>query len=167
MSSPNQNRIIINKAKCDRNNLYATINLDALNAAALDLGNGVAFKLWVYFAKNQDGYKFDLSQEAARKEFGIKKTAYHDNIKILKEKGYLTEIKADSNLFSFNEIPIKSPKSEQDSSFSEQISPKSELISSENGREILQDITKYNTDINAIYKKNNYDKERQWEMRFY
>ena len=32
-----------------------------------------AFKLWVYFAKNQNGYEFALSSKDALETFGIKK----------------------------------------------------------------------------------------------
>lgn len=43
-----------------------------MEAAALDLKAG-AFKLWVYFAKNQNEYVFALSNKDVADSFGIKK----------------------------------------------------------------------------------------------
>ena len=71
-SSPNQKIIKVNKEKCDKQNYYAAINLNALESAALKLKSG-AFKLWVYFAKNQDEFEFALSNKAVAETFGIKK----------------------------------------------------------------------------------------------
>ncbi len=50
-SVPNQRKIIIEKAQSNKNNLYAIVNLKALNNAMLSL-NGEAFKMWMYFNKN-------------------------------------------------------------------------------------------------------------------
>ena len=49
---PNQKIVRIEKEPCGKGNLYAAINLKALEAAAQNLDAG-AFKLWIYFAKNQ------------------------------------------------------------------------------------------------------------------
>ncbi len=100
-TSPNQKTIQIKKEKTDRNNYYAAINLKALESAAADLKSG-AFKLWVYFAKNQDNYIFALSNKAVAETFGIKKDQYDNAIKELIEKGYLKEIS--KNYYVFNEL---------------------------------------------------------------
>ena len=59
-SSPNQKTITVKKEQCDKQNYYAAINLKALESAATQLKSG-AFKLWIYFAKNQNNFSFALS----------------------------------------------------------------------------------------------------------
>lgn len=103
-TTPNQKVVIVNKEKCSKDNIYATINLNAMEQAAQNLDAG-AFKLWVYFAKNQNGYKFALSSKDAASTFGLKKKQYDNAVKDLKEKGYLVA-EENSNVYTFNEIPI-------------------------------------------------------------
>ena len=71
-TSPNQKRITIQKEKCDKENYYTKINLNALELAAIDLKAG-AFKMWVYLSKNQNGFNIALSNKAVAEYFGIKK----------------------------------------------------------------------------------------------
>jgi hypothetical protein len=71
-TSPNQKTITIKKAITDEKHYYCKININALESAAIDLKSG-AFKLWIYFAKNQDNYTFGLSNKAVAECFGIKK----------------------------------------------------------------------------------------------
>ena len=61
MAVPNQKTIVIKKAQADKNNLYSVINIEALSNAVKQL-NGEALKLWLYFAKNQNNYIFELSR---------------------------------------------------------------------------------------------------------
>ncbi|MGN0106709.1 MAG: hypothetical protein ACI4A5_03295 [Hominilimicola sp.] len=103
MSVPNQKKIKINKEICDSTNLYATINLDALNAAMKDLTKIGTFKLWMYLSKNQDGYEFDLSCVDCG-TWGIKKDAYHNAVNELIDKGYL--IKDNQNRYIFREKKV-------------------------------------------------------------
>ena len=107
---PNQKIVVVQKETCDKSNLYAAINLNAMNTAAIDLDAG-AFKLWVYFAKNQDGYEFALSSKDAAENFGLKKKQYDKAVKELIEKGYL--LLAKGNLYFFNEIAVV-PKGNND-----------------------------------------------------
>ena len=103
---PNQKAVTVHKEPCDntcKENYYAKINLAAITQAALDLDAG-AFKLWVYFAKNQPGYQFALSKVDVQESFGMKKTQYDNAIKELKEKGYLTQDKG--AYYSFYEVPV-------------------------------------------------------------
>ena len=101
---PNQKVVKINKEECDQTHLYAKINLAAMEAAAQNLDAG-AFKLWIYFSKNQDDYTFALSSKDVDNTFGMKKGQYDTAIKKLIEGGYLT-VKDDSNQYIFNEIPV-------------------------------------------------------------
>lgn len=111
---PNQKGITIHKEPCDnaaQEHYYAKINLEAISHAAMDLDAG-AFKLWVYFAKNQPGYRFALSKKVVEEQFKIKKTQYDNAIKELKEKGYLVQDKG--NYYSFYEVPVTlKPDNEQ------------------------------------------------------
>lgn len=100
---PNQKEIIVDKEKCNRENLYATVNLAAMDKAAQNLDAG-AFKLWMYFAKNQDGYKFALSSKAVERDFGVKIKQYNNAIKELTDKGYLVHTQGDS--YEFHEIAV-------------------------------------------------------------
>ena len=106
MSVPNQKHIVVHKEKCDgssRDTYYTSINLNALEAAALDLDAG-AFKLWIYFAKNQNNYEFDLSNKAVELTFGMKIKQYNNAVAQLIAKKYLVNIAG--NIYVFNEIPV-------------------------------------------------------------
>ena len=98
----NQKTIKIQKEKCDKANLYAPYNLDALQSAAIDL-KGEAFKLWIYLGKNQNGYTFALSKVDAIKGGVGSKSSYDRAVKELIEKGYLVE--TSPNHFDFFEVP--------------------------------------------------------------
>lgn len=101
---PNQKKIKVKKEKCDKQNKYTMINLNALENAGIDLKAG-AFKLWIYLAKNQDNFTFGLSNKATEETFGIKKDQYDKAIKELIEKGYLIEIS--KNNYEFRELKEK------------------------------------------------------------
>lgn len=103
-TSPNQKTITVCKEDCNKQNYYATINLNALELAAIDLKSG-AFKLWIYFAKNQNNFTFALSNKAVAEQFGIKKDQYDSAVKELIEKGYLIETA--KNKYEFKEIAEK------------------------------------------------------------
>lgn len=102
-TTPNQKVVKLKKKMCDKQNTYATINIDAFNKAGQDLDAG-AFKLWAYFAKNQDGYEFALSSKAVETEFGIKIKQYNNAIHTLIEKGYL--VQENGNRYTFYEVPV-------------------------------------------------------------
>ena len=99
---PNQKIVTVEKEPCGKGNLYAAINLNALEAAAQDLDAG-AFKLWIYFAKNQNGYEFALSSKDAHDTFGLGKSQYDTAVKKLISSGYLTNTQG--NQYTFSEIP--------------------------------------------------------------
>lgn len=100
---PNQKIVEVDKEICNRENPYSAINLAAMNKAAQDLDAG-AFKLWIYFAKNQKGYKFALSSKAIERDFGMKIKQYNNAIKKLTDKGYLVCIQGD--IYKFHEIAV-------------------------------------------------------------
>ena len=87
-------------------------------------------QLYLYIAGNRDGFDFALSQEAAEREAGIKKTSYHKYVNLMIEKGYLVPRKENSNVYDFYEVP----KRKEDK---EAVSP-CELNSLPNGNDDLR-----------------------------
>ena len=67
-----------------------------------------ALQLYLYLAKNADSYSFALSQKAAEKEAGIKKTSFHKYIDLLIQEGYL--VRRSGNTYDFYETPHKQEK---------------------------------------------------------
>lgn len=101
---PNQKIIIITKSPCSQHDLYAKINIAAMEHAAQTLDAG-AFKLWCYFAKNQAGYQFALSSADVEKSFGIKIKQYTNAINNLIDQNYLVITKG-NNVYEFKEYPV-------------------------------------------------------------
>lgn len=94
------------------------MNIDALSAAVQNL-KGSGLKMWLYFNKNQDNHKFELSQRACQL-WGIKKDSYYDGIRELESKGYLLPTYKGSNIYKFYEMPPSGkPKAENPPFFSE------------------------------------------------
>lgn len=86
---PNQRTITVSKSPTDRNNLYTTNNLAAIDEAALRLQSKGGFKLYMYLAKNQDKYYFALSSAAFCAWSGLGIKAYNTAFEELKQEGYL------------------------------------------------------------------------------
>lgn len=103
MAVANQKVIGVHKEPTDKKHIYACINNEALSNAAYDLSKGSTFKLWIYFAKNQNGYKFELSAVAVQNFCGITEKTYREAVKELIEKRYL--IKREKNYYDFYEVP--------------------------------------------------------------
>ena len=81
----NQKLVEVSKAGDGK---HTILNLEALQRASSDL-QGEAFKLWVYLAKNQNGYTFALSMVDAL-SWGLgSRSSYYRAVKELEEKGYL------------------------------------------------------------------------------
>lgn len=86
----------------NKDNIYATINIEALQEAMKNI-KGETLKLWLYINKNQDKYKFDLSQKALE-EWGLKKDSYYTAVGKLIELGYL-EITENNKLIFYETLP--------------------------------------------------------------
>lgn len=143
-ANPKQKIVKVNKEVCNKQNLYATINLEAMSKSAIDLDAG-AFKLWVYFAKNQNNYEFALSSKDANETFGLKKKQYDNAVAELIEKGYL--VQTEGLHFTFNEVPVVSKGN------NEEINDNSVVSKGDN-----HDVSKrYNDDVskgnNGLYPK--------------
>ena len=124
---PNQKVVHVHRQKCDKN--FLQISKENWYAANKDL-EPYGLQLYLYIAGNRDGFDFALSQEAAEREAGIKKTSYHKYVKVLIEKGYLVPRKENSNVYDFYEVP----KRKEDK---EAVSP-CELNSLPNGNDDLR-----------------------------
>lgn len=108
----NQRSIGVNKLKCDQENLYAKINIEALNQAMRNL-RPAAFDLWIYFAQNQDKYSFYLSCVDACRTCGFGKTAYHKAFDELVDKFYLVRDRNNRTHYEFYELPHEDPSEER------------------------------------------------------
>lgn len=104
----NQRSIKVNKTSCNENELYAKININAMDNAMRDL-KPTAFKLWLYFAKNQDKYEFYLSAVHACHTCGFGQTAYHKAFDELVDKYYLLRDSINRDFYNFYEIPQENP----------------------------------------------------------
>ena len=110
MGKSNQKTVKVVKELCNKENIYTAINLNALTNAGKQL-SGDAFKMWVYFSKNQQGYEFELSSKHAEEAFSLSKRRYDNAIKELIECGYLVDGNIDpkevKNRWTFYEIPLE------------------------------------------------------------
>lgn len=97
---PNQKVITVNKSICDKEHIYATCNLKA-NKIALKELSANAYKLYMYFALNQDNYTFALSYLDVYNITGMSEKTYHRTVKELIEKGYLVKTETSTNQYIF------------------------------------------------------------------
>lgn len=112
MAVANQKIVAVNKEPTNKSNVYACINIEALNLASQDLNKVGTFKLWMYFAKNQNGYRFELSSVAAQAFCGVSEKTYREAVKELVAKRYLVQRTDGSNIYDFYETPkeVEVPK---------------------------------------------------------
>lgn len=138
---PNQKVIITNKEQCDKNHLYTTMNINALQQAMEDLNN-TAFKFWIYCAKNQDKHMFAFSPTEMINNWGFKKTQIYEAKKELESKGYL--VKKNGNTYEFYEVPqievvTEELQEEEEAQIEEQpqkvVPPKEEVVPPRNYNE--------------------------------
>lgn len=104
MSVPNQKIITTHKAPADKNHLYMCVNIEALQKAMNDL-TPAQLKVWMYFAKNQNNYEFELSSVAVCAFCNISDKTYRDAVKALVAKRYLVQCEGNKKMYDFYEIP--------------------------------------------------------------
>lgn len=106
MSVPNQRKIYIKRdSDKARLNFFKVSNKNLLSAM-YNLKPS-AFKLWVYFADNTDGYSMDLYPVDFCKKANISESTYKRAFQELIDKGYLIQSKKSNNLFLFKELSDK------------------------------------------------------------
>lgn len=86
---PNQRTVSVHKEECNKKNKYTANNLAALDEAARMLQSKGGFKLYMYMAKNQDKYNFELSSSDFMQWSGLGYSAYTTAFKELEDKKYL------------------------------------------------------------------------------
>lgn len=104
MAVPNQKIITVNKEPTDRKHKYMCVNIEAMQMAMNDL-TPAQLKVWVYFAKNQNEYEFELSSVAVCAFCNISDKTYREAIKTLVAKRYLIKRENNKKVYDFYEIP--------------------------------------------------------------
>lgn len=117
---PNQREITVSKAPTDKAHKYTANNLVALDEAARRLQSKGGFKLYMYLAKNQDKYNFNLSSNDFMLWSGLGYTAYTTAFEELEAEGYLVLKEETEIIYTFfdksqkpnndNDITIEVPK---------------------------------------------------------
>lgn len=108
------NMIIVNKGVYEENDLQ--ISNDEWQEARRSMTYS-EFTLYLYLAGMKNGYNAMPTQKEFEEITGIKKTAYYDAIKRLKEMGYLVQMQ--DNLSMFYCRPFRSDGGAPKISFSE------------------------------------------------
>ena len=107
---PNQREVTVAKAPTDKAHLYTANNLAALDEAARRLQSKGGFKLYMYLAKNQDKYNFNLSSNDFMLWSGLGYTAYTTAFAELEEEGYLILKDGTETIYTFfdkSQLPKK------------------------------------------------------------
>lgn len=89
-SYPNQNKVRIKK-QINGGGSFMQLDIQDFYDAAKVL-NYAALRLYVYLAKNKDGYETYLSGADFTKSFDVSDSTYRRALDELKEKGYIKEI---------------------------------------------------------------------------
>lgn len=101
----NQKTITTKSAKHDQENIYAKINIEAMEKAMTLLSSN-GFKIWCYMAKNQNNYTFALSCVDACRFCKMTKPTYLKCVQELIDTGYL--INTEGNHYDFYEmLPVE------------------------------------------------------------
>lgn len=106
-SHPFQKNITVHREKAVKD--FLCIKNEHWIKANKDL-SPFGLQLYLYLASNADGYNFNLSQEDAEKNAGIRRTTFHTYINLMIEKGYL--VKSKGNCYDFYEVPRGNPPAE-------------------------------------------------------
>ena len=109
---PNQREITVAKEPTDKKHLYTANNLAALDEAAKRLQSKGGFKLYMYLAKNQDKYSFNLSSTDFMLWSGLGYTAYATAFSELADEGYLILKEGTETIYTFYDKSQK-PKEEK------------------------------------------------------
>lgn len=103
-SNPNQRTITTKKEPCNKDNIYTSINLEALKKA-MNILKPTTFEMWLYLGKNQNNYTFALSKVDCLSWCNFSASTYQSAFKELIETGYLVQSKSGSNHYDFYELP--------------------------------------------------------------
>lgn len=104
ISHPFQKNITVHRETVEKD--FLCIKNEHWKRANKDL-TPFGLQLYLYFASNKDGYNFNLSQEDAERDAGIRRTTFHNYINLMIDKGYL--VKSKGNCYDFYEVPRGKP----------------------------------------------------------
>lgn len=96
---PNQRVVTVFKPDCSKD--FLQINNQEWQVAASTLKTYSAFKLYLYFASNMNGYSVALSPIAIEEAIGISENTYRAAFKELLEYGYLHKVEGKKNQYFF------------------------------------------------------------------
>ena len=88
MSVPNQKKIFIQRVSEKAAKDYLKVSNNSLEVAMYNL-KGNAFKLWIYFADNKNGYAMDLYPVDFCTKAKVSDSTYRRAFEELENKGYL------------------------------------------------------------------------------
>lgn len=97
---PNQRVVTVFKDECEKD--FLQIQNDAWQEASMKLKTYSAFKLYLYFAGNRNGYTIALSSVAVQEAIGISENTYRAAFKELVEAGYLRQMETKKNYYTFH-----------------------------------------------------------------
>lgn len=100
---PNQRTIVVHKEVADKDHLYTVNNLEALEEAMYRLQTKLGIKLYLYLAKNQDKYIFDLYSSDFCKLCGCSMSGYRSAFAELVKEGYLVLKLGTETMYAFYE----------------------------------------------------------------
>lgn len=106
MSVPNQRKVFIERSSEKARADFFKVSNDSLSSAMYNLKPS-AFKLWIYFADNANGYALDLYPIDFCTKTQLSKSTYDRAFDELEEKGYLVKSSKQKNLYLFKEISDK------------------------------------------------------------
>ena len=97
---PNQRVVTIFKENCD--NDFLQVKNSEWQAAVGILKTYSAFKLYLYFASNKNGYTIALSPTAINEAIGVCENTYRSAFKELLDAGYLRQVEGRKNMYTFH-----------------------------------------------------------------
>lgn len=100
----NQRSVCVNRDEADDKHIYSKQRISSLETARKMLsGNG--FKLWTYFAQNQDGYEFALYSKHVIDKCRFGANTYTKVFKELVDLGFLVQNIDNQSHYDFYETP--------------------------------------------------------------
>ena len=105
MSVPNQKRIFIQRSSERAQKDFLKVSNESLEIAMYNL-KGNAFKLWIYFADNKNGYAMDLYPVDFCTKAKVSDSTYRRAFEELENKGFLIKSNKQKNLYLFREVSL-------------------------------------------------------------
>ena len=105
----NQKTIICKKEPFSAKDTFLQVNNNDWALAARTIKQFNTFKLYLYFARHQDGFLLGFSPEHAQEMLGMKKTSCNDAFNALIDLKYIKKIK--EGTYEFYTIPYEEDES--------------------------------------------------------